>query len=61
MLKSKNFKIILIVIIFFIAIICTGLIRQKLFKENKNIKTEIVNVSYDPTRELYEKYNEVFK
>lgn len=47
----RNIKLILFVLIFFMA--GTGC-------SNRNQARQLLNVSYDPTREFYEEYNQVF-
>lgn len=56
----KEFKTIGIILISVMALYSIGIIRQNNRKQKKKGKMEIVNVSYDPTRELYEKYNRIF-
>ena len=56
----KNFKIPIILIFAAIILYTIGIIRQNAKIKNKKSQIEITNVSYDPTRELYEKYNKEF-
>ena len=56
----KNFKIPIILIFAAIILYTIGLVRQNAKIKNKKSQIEITNVSYDPTRELYEKYNKEF-
>ena len=56
----KNFKIPIILIFAVIILYGIGIVRQNAKIKNKNSQIEITNVSYDPTRELYEKYNKEF-
>ena len=56
----KNFKIPIILIFAAIILYGIGIIRQNAKIKNKKSQIEITNVSYDPTRELYEKYNKEF-
>lgn len=56
----KNFKIPIILIFAAIILYTIGIVRQNAKIKNKKSQIEITNVSYDPTRELYEKYNKEF-
>lgn len=56
----KSFKIPIILIFAAIILYTIGIIRQNAKIKNKKSQIEITNVSYDPTRELYEKYNKEF-
>ena len=56
----KNFKIPIILIFAAIILYGIGIVRQNAKIKNKKSQIEITNVSYDPTRELYEKYNKEF-
>lgn len=56
----KNFKIPIILIFAAIILYTIGIVRQNAKIKNKKSRIEITNVSYDPTRELYEKYNKEF-
>lgn len=56
----KNFKIPIILIFAAIILYTIGIVRQNAKIKNKKSRIEIINVSYDPTRELYEKYNKEF-
>ena len=57
----KKLKIPIIFVSIGILLYSIGIIRQNGKTGKSRKKLEIVNVSYDPTRELYEKYNELFK
>ena len=57
----KRLKIPVIFILIGILLYFVGIVRQNSKAGKNRKKLEIVNVSYDPTRELYEKYNELFK
>jgi len=56
----KKLKIPIIFILIGILLYFIGILRQNSKFEKSRKKLEIVNVSYDPTRELYEKYNKLF-
>ena len=56
----KNLEIPIILIFAAIILYTIGIIRQNAKIKNKKSQIEITNVSYDPTRELYEKYNKEF-
>ena len=57
----KKLKIPIIFVSIGILLYSISIIRQNGKTAKSRKKLEIVNVSYDPTRELYEKYNELFK
>ena len=59
MLKKLRVPVIFVAII--ILLYFVGVIRQNSKIGKNKQKMEIVNVSYDPTRELYERYNGLFK
>ena len=56
-MKTKKVLAILLTLVISIGVLngCTS------EKSNKNKSVELINVSYDPTRELYESYNKVFQ
>ena len=58
MLKKLKIPVIFAIIVIFLYFI--GIMRQNSKSGKSRKKLEIVNVSYDPTRELYEKYNKLF-
>ena len=58
MLKKLKIPVIFAIIVVFLYFI--GIMRQNSKSGKSRKKLEIVNVSYDPTRELYEKYNKLF-
>lgn len=58
MLKKLKIPVIFAIIVVFLYFI--GIMRQNIKSGKSRKKLEIVNVSYDPTRELYEKYNKLF-
>ena len=58
MLKKLKIPVIFAIIVIFLYFV--GIMRQNSKSEKSRKKLEIVNVSYDPTRELYEKYNKLF-
>lgn len=59
MLKKLRVPVIFVAII--ILLYFVGIMRQSSKIGKNKQKMEIVNVSYDPTRELYERYNGLFK
>ena len=59
MLKKLKVSVIFVAII--ILLYFVGIMRQNSKIGKNKQKMEIVNVSYDPTRELYERYNGLFK
>lgn len=59
-MNTKKIKIVGILIVIIVSLYFVGIIRQKNKITKNNQKIEIINVSYDPTRELYEKYNVLF-
>ena len=58
MLKKLKIPVIFAIIVIFLYFI--GIMRQNSKSGKSRKKLEIVNISYDPTRELYEKYNKLF-
>ena len=58
MLKKLKIPVIFAIIVIFLYFV--GIMRQNSKSGKSRKKLEIVNVSYDPTRELYEKYNKLF-
>ena len=58
MLQKKSFKMVFIGTVLLISVLLTGCIGSS---NKKNEGKTITNVSYDPTREFYEEYNQIFQ
>ena len=54
-IKSVKSPMILLLFAFMISVVCPVFLAAK-----EDSTTEILNVSYDPTREFYEEYNKIF-
>lgn len=58
--RNRNASLILLGVYTFSAMICTGCGDSSISSSKGESDFELLNVSYDPTREFYAKYNELF-
>lgn len=58
-MKNKS-PVVWLFLVMLVLLVSAGCGKKADLKSNSNHSTEFLNVSYDPTRELYSKYNELF-